>query len=60
MTYAITVCKINDEGRWEEWEQWLEGEDGPAALAKFLRRKASARFLLEGGTYRFNVEMVQR
>lgn len=55
-SFDVRVRKINDDGMWEEWVSSTRAVDGAAALAKVLRRRGYAEYLLEPGRFRFGVE----
>lgn len=60
MTFSVRIRRIDEDGRWEEWELWTDAPDEAQALAKVLRRKRKAEFLLSGGRFRFIVTEADR
>lgn len=56
MRYEVTLRGIHPDGSWEEWAVTAESVDETGALAKVLRRKGFAGWLLEDGLrFRFSV-----
>lgn len=55
-TFAVILRKNPPKSNtFDVWVVLVEAEDGPAAVAKVLRRKLWARFLLEPGTFSVKV-----
>lgn len=56
MRYDVTTRRIFANGAWEEWEHRVEAADEVAALAKLLRRRGTAEWLLSDDRFRFSVK----
>jgi hypothetical protein len=47
------------DGRWEEWVVTVDAADRASALAKVLRRRGQAAYLLGGDRFRFQAQKIR-